>query len=154
MPSTNILRTHTRNTTDFINCVLTYANAPYTDEVRLCITRRYVHESELPTQDFTLLQNTPLLLAIAVVTLPAIATPVHIVIDYPGLTMQREHRATEVRDLVSQLFAGAAAKLYYGLQPVIPTSHLSPDAAASQLLGCDYAQLTPATRDDFLRRLA
>ena len=150
----NSLRAHTPTTSEFVNCALAYAMAPYTVEVRLYATRRYVHESELPTQDFTLLQNTPLLLAIAIVKLPAIASPINVVIDYPGLTMQREHRATETRDLVDQLLTGATAKLFYGLQPIVPTSYLGPDAAAAQLLGCDYADLTPATRDDFLRRLA
>lgn len=153
MSSKTILRAHTPNTTDFTRCISAYANAPYTVEVRLCTTQRYVHESELPTPDFTLLQNTPLLLAVAVVKLPATSAPIYIVIDYPGLTMQRENRATEIRDLVDQLLTGAAAKLHYGLQPIIPTSHLTADAAAGQLLGCDYAQLTPETRDDFLRRL-
>lgn len=147
------LRANTSTTSNFFQCVLDYAQMAATTEVRLCITQRYVDESELPVKDYTLIQNTPLLLAIATVNLPYLKEALHVVIDYPGLTMQRDHRATEVRDLVDQLLQTAPKKLRYSLQPVVPTSHIQPDAAAVQLLASDYTDLTPASRDDFLRRL-
>lgn len=153
MFETIYLRTNTANTTDFSKCVKEYSISPYTLEIRLCATRRYSHESELPTRDFTLLQNTPLLLAVAVVKLPATSTVLNIVIDQPGLTMQREHRATEVHVLIERLLSSAPKNLYYGLDPIEPTSHLPVESAAGKLLGCDYAQLNKDTLADFLRRL-
>lgn len=151
--SGNYIRANTTNTGDLVAKVLEYAKLDFTTDIRLAITRRYVDESELPYNDFTLLHNSPLLLIAVSLQLPATDLPLVIVFDYPGLNMQREPRANEVRDLVEQLIAIAPKKIYYGTQPIGPTREMEPDLAARNMLASDYAALSPDTLSDFYRRM-
>ena len=151
--SSMTLRTKDQTTSSFLNTVLEYAKFEGTQEIRLCITKRYVSEGELPYKDFTLLQNTPLLLVAVLLKLPAVTDPLIVVIDNPGLTMQRDHSATEVRKLVEQLLIIAPPKLYYGTEPIEPTCKLPADRAGTQLLSYDFTELNDTTAKDFFRRM-
>ncbi|MDH0342063.1 hypothetical protein [Chromobacterium haemolyticum] len=152
-PTSYYFRSTIQDTGTFSSTLQQYAKQDTTLALRLCITRRYSAEDSVPNNNYTLVSNSPLLLAVAQVRLPTLDEILTIVFDYPGLTMQRDVRADEVTDLVSKLTLLPPGKIYYGLQPIEATSELSVEEAVKVLLSCDFTALTPETEQDFLNRL-
>lgn len=151
MTSLNCLRASHFGTQDFEETIRQYAALAITREIRLCVTPRYIDASDLPYQDFTLLQNSPLLLATVIVELPGITEPHAIVLDSPGMNMRNEERAKEVKALVEHLVQAAAGKVFYGVQQTVPTARLAAEQAAGTIMASDYAALTAASAGDLYR---
>lgn len=138
-----IVRVNTVTTSHVTDAILIYAKSPQLKHLRLAITKRYVDPSELPDgcTDNTLIQNSPVLLAIAVIDLSYTETnTIAVVIDSPGLTMRCSPRDGEVIQLLSDLLALKLpqGRLGCAIQPIDATQHLSAPRAAQTILAADY----------------
>lgn len=154
MPQPLIVRTTTAGNAACADVLRQYSQMAGTVEViRLAITKRYIDPSELPSANHKWLHNTPLLLAAVVLNLPGVDQQLVVVVDYPGLTMQRDVRETEARDLVNYLATKSLVPVNYGVQPIAPTEDEPADRAATMLLACDFTALTAESSADLLRRL-
>ncbi|VVD30912.1 hypothetical protein [Paraburkholderia dioscoreae] len=150
-------RAVTTSTNDTVAAILAYAKSPHLKELRLAVTQAYRYEVELKGADNNLLQNSPILQAVAVLALPYVpGENVTVVIDSSEISAQRSARASELKGLLGALLALnlAPGKLTYSLTPVVATNHLAVAEAEQAILGTDYAQLaTAADEDDLLQRM-
>jgi hypothetical protein len=160
-----VIRTTTATTAQCADAILAYAKHPALKHLRLAATKRYVDVSEFPPNytSGALLQNSPLLLAVADLDLGlpytgaiANATSISAVIDYPGMTRQRSHRASEVDTLLADLLALQLpqGKIAYAVQPVCVTEQLAAADARTTILAADFQDFqTLADATDLKRRL-
>jgi hypothetical protein len=150
-------RATTTATNDTAKAILAYAKSPHLKALHLAVTKVYRYEEELKGADNNLLQNSPILQAVAVVELPyLVGETVTVVIDSSELSAQRSPRASELKSLLGDLLALGLApgKLTYGLTPVVATNHLPVEQAEQAILRTDYAQLvTPDDEADLLQRM-
>lgn len=151
------IRATTFTTGQVADAILSYAKYPQLKHLRLALTERYVDPSELPPgiTNHSLIHNSPLLIAVAVIDQPYVTNnTMAVVIDSPGLTMRRNPRDQEVIQLTSDLLALGlpSGKLGYGVQPVSATEHLTPDAAAQAILAADYHDFLTAQHGTDLQR--
>ena len=150
-------RAITTATNDTASAILVYAKSPHLKGLRLAVTKAYRYEQELLGADNNLLQNSPILQAVAVIELPYIAgETVAVVIDSCELSAQRPPRASELKKLIGDLLALGLApgKLAYSLTPVVATNQLAVEEAEQAILRTDHAQLaTAADEADLLQRM-
>ena len=146
------IRATIHNTTAFANAILQYATLGLTSEVRLAITRRYV-QGETEPEGCCLIENSPVLYAVAKVGLPSVPGDLFVVLDYPGLTMQRRPRELEVRSLIESLIQQGVSNVKYATQPIEATNAMTPEEAVRTIFAADYTDLTQTTEADFLARL-
>jgi hypothetical protein len=153
MPNFLYLRTDPHHTSSYLETAISYAKLPNVTQIRLNVTKRYAEEDALPTPDFSLIHNSPLMLVLIEVSLPGIATHMQIVHDCPGLNVQRDNREAEVRTFVTRLLETAPEKIVLGTKPIESTAHMGVEAAAKVLRSSDYVQLTNENQSDLLRRM-
>jgi hypothetical protein len=151
-----VIRAVTHNTGAVAQAILTYANHPGLKELRLAVTRAYRYDEDVPDGNSNnLLQNSPILQAVAVFDLPyTVNNSIAVVIDSPGLSMQRDARAGEVKHLTSDLLKLnlAPGKLTYAVVPVDAADHLPAEKAWQIIAAADYANFTRTDDETELHR--
>jgi len=152
------VRANTASPDQIAAAILSYATNPHLKHLRIAVTRTYLDAKELPAgSTFNLLENSPILQAVALVELPFTDVGVlAVVIDSPGMTMKRSPRDAEVKKFVADLLTLRLAqdKLGLAVQPVDATGHLPVDKALQVILAADYDSLSTAEHEaDLFRRM-
>ena len=144
-----VIRASIDNTGDRLIALIAYATHPGIKELRLAATHLYNDPNDLPVGNRTLVHNTPLLVAVAVVSLPY-AGQVVVVMD-EGLMIVRRPRELEVQDLTRMLLSGEVkVPVTFALDRVDVTQHLTPEEAARVIGTPDYTELNRGTLGAFL----
>jgi len=147
------IRATISNTTAFAHAIIEYATLDLTAEVRLAVTKRYVEGEPEPVGAANVYQNSPMLYAVAKVRLPSVPGDLFVVLDYPGLNMQRQPRESEVRFMLESLNKNAIGKVTYTTQPVEATNAMTPEQAARAIFAADYTDLDVSSEADLVARL-
>lgn len=143
------LRANADNTGHRLQAIIDYATHPGTQEIRLAATHCYL-DKDLPIGNDTLVHNTPLLVAVATISLPY-AGQVQVVMD-EGLMIVRRPRELEVQALTRMLLSGEVkVPVMFALERVDVTQHLTPEKAARVICTPDYTPLNHSMLDTLLR---
>jgi hypothetical protein len=143
------LRANVDNTGHRLQAIIDYAIHPGTKELRLAATHRYADPSDLPAGNNTMVHNTPLLVAVATISLPY-AGQVDVVMD-EGLMIVRRPREMEVQALTRMLLSDAVkVPVTFAMNRVDVTQHLAPEEVVRVIGASDYTQFSRGTLGTFL----
>lgn len=143
------LRAQVDHTGHRLQAIIDYALHPGIKELWLAATHCYAAAEDLPAGNSTMVHNTPLLVAMATISLPY-AGQIQVVMD-EGLMIVRRPRELEVQALTRMLLSDAVkVPVTFALDRVDVTQHMTPEDAARVIGTPDYTELSRGTLGTFL----